>query len=164
MDLWKNEIAQIEEVPCIEYSPAVYFIRYFYDYRLISDPVQIKSARKALVNVPISYPGFMIGEGVVRSNEELVLTVGVQVKEEDMPRIGLTDLSYAKFYPSRMCMSCTIKSAKEQPISLEQMQKILEHMESMGFKPTGDVIGKFILSDYELEDYTYYSKIWIPFD
>lgn len=164
MDDWKKEIAEIGETPHIEYSPAVYFIRYFYDYRLISDAKQIKSARQALVNVPISYPGFMVSEGVVRSGDDLVLTVGVQIKEEDVQGLGITDLSCARFYPSRMCMSCTIKSAKEQPVSLEQMQELLGHMKAHGFRPTGDVLGKFILSDYELEDYTYYSKIWIPFD
>lgn len=164
MDDWKGEIAEIGTAPHIEYSPAVYFVRYFYNYRLISDPAQIKSARKALVNVPISYPGFMVTEGVVRRKEELVLTVGVQVKEQDIHTLGITDLSNAKYYPSRMCMSCTIRSAKEQPVSVEQMNEILAYMEKQGFKPTGDVLGKFILSDYGEEDYTYYSKIWIPFD
>lgn len=164
MDDWKNEISEIGGTPHIEYSPAVYFIRYFYDYRLISDPKQIRIARNALVNVPISYPGFMVREGVVRSGEELILTVGVHVQEKDAERLRITKQAGVMYYPSRMCMTCTIKSAKEQPVSLEQMQELLKYMNAHGFRPTGDVLGKFILSDYELEDYTYYSKIWIPFD
>ena len=164
MNEWQREIAEVDAPIRIEYSPAVYFFKYFSDLKLISDREQIKAASAVLSSVPISYPGFCLEREQFLREDVYAKTIGAYVKEEDIRFTGVKDVSEGRYFPSRMCVTGCIKTSRYEPLLLEHIRMMLAYMKKRGLQVSGPAITKFILSDYEKEDYVIYTKIWIPFD
>lgn len=164
MNEWQREVAEIDAPIRIEYSPEVYFFKYFSDLKLISDEQQIKAASAALSSVPISYPGFCLEKEQIFKKDIYSWSVGAYIKAEDIRYTDIHDVSKGRYFPSRMCVVGSIKSFRNAPVCPESMEEILTYMNEKGFQATGPAITKFILSDYAREDYEIHTKVWIPFD
>lgn len=164
MNEWQREIAEVDAPIRIEYSPAVYFFKYFSDLKLISDREQIKVASAALSSVPISYPGFCLETEQILRKDIYSWSVGAYIRAEDVQYTDIRDVEKGRYFPPRMCVVGCIKSFRNTPVCPESMEEILSYMMERGMQPTGPMITKFILSDYEKEDYEIHTKVWIPFD
>ena len=164
MNDWQREIAEVNAPIRMEYCPEVYFFRYFKDMKLVSEAAQIQSARAALKHVPLSYPGFSLQRDIAVGETDRFGDVGAYVRAGDMKGFCIRDVSEAKHYQARLCVTCTVKTTRDQGVRAPQLKHALAYMRERNLEVTGDVMGKFILSDYRIDDYEYYSKIWIPID
>lgn len=164
MNEWQREIAEVNAPIRMEYCPDVYFFQYFKDMKLVSEAAQIQSASAALRHVPLSYPGFSLQREIVVGEEERFGDVGAYVRAGDLKAFRIQDVSEAKHYEARLCVACTVKTTREQGVRAQHLKRAIAYIREHNLEVTGDVMGKFILSDYEIDDYTYYSKIWIPID
>ncbi|NLE54641.1 MAG: MerR family transcriptional regulator [Lentisphaerae bacterium] len=160
-----SRISAMENMCCIENSPAMYGIQYREGLRFVKDEnVEMLfrdwSEKRPFADAMIKFTkDNFIDDGLEYSH-------GLCIEEQFADFCGIAANEHVVYYPRRKCLYTFVNEVFEPKVSVANTSVHIakRYLKEMGLCMTGDPYGRVVHSSKAYGEYCHFMEIWVPIE